>query len=60
LTSSPEPTLSLPSWPPASPTGNALPEGLSLPCTQESAETAGLSLTLNLWELLEVTTVAMR
>jgi len=49
-------------------------EGLSLPCIQESAETAGssltfpeesrrttgLSLTLDLWELLEVTTVAMR
>jgi hypothetical protein len=34
--------------------------GLGLTCTQESAETAGLSLTLDLWELLEVTTVAMR
>jgi hypothetical protein len=35
-------------------------EGLGLTRIQESAETAGLSLTLNLWELLEVTTVAMR
>jgi hypothetical protein len=34
--------------------------GLGLTCTQGSAETAGLSVTLNLWELLEVTTVAMR
>jgi len=36
------------------------PGGLDLTCIQESAETTGLSLTLNLWELLEVTTVAMR
>jgi hypothetical protein len=49
-------------------------EGLGLTCIQQSAETAGLSLcvskgieetarlslTLDLWELLEVTTVAMR
>jgi hypothetical protein len=35
-------------------------EGLGLAFTQVSGETAGLSLALNLWELLEVTTVAMR
>jgi hypothetical protein len=35
-------------------------EGLGLIFAQESEKTAGSSLTLNLWELLEVTTVAMR
>jgi hypothetical protein len=35
-------------------------ERLGLTFAQESEKTAGLSLTLNLWELLEVTTVAMR
>jgi hypothetical protein len=35
-------------------------EDLGLTFTQESRRTAGLSLALNLWELLEVTTVAMR
>ena len=35
-------------------------EGLGLTFAQESGETTGLSLTLDLWELLEVTTVAMR
>jgi hypothetical protein len=33
-------------------------ERLGLTFPQESRKTAGLSLTLNLWELLEVTTVA--
>jgi len=56
------------------PQGMRYAEGLGLTCTQESGETAGssltfpqesrgtarLSLTLDLWELLEVTTVAMR
>jgi hypothetical protein len=34
--------------------------GLSLCVSKGIEETAGLSLTLDLWELLEVTTVAMR
>jgi hypothetical protein len=42
------------------PQGMRCAEGLSLGFTQVSGETAGLSLTLSLWELLEVTTVAMR
>ncbi len=42
------------------PQGMRCTEGLELTFTQESGETAGLSLTLDLWELLEVTTVAMR